>query len=84
MKNSEVLYPAAPESSPFTFVNYASWNIGLARFVARQMPRSAFRGFVIGNLSASRIGALPGFQVSGFYQHLRRVGLKRARPGPVT
>lgn len=59
MKDSEVLFPVDPESSPFTFVNHASWNVGLARFVARQMSRTTFRSFVIANLSASRMGSLP-------------------------
>jgi hypothetical protein len=59
MKDSEVLFPVDPENSPFTFVNHASWNVGLARFVARQMSRSTFRSFVLANLSASRVGSLP-------------------------
>jgi hypothetical protein len=59
MKDSEVLLPVDQENSPYAFVNHASWNIGLARFVARQMSRGTFRSFVIANLSASRIGSLP-------------------------
>ena len=59
MENSEVLFPVDPGSSPFTFVNHASWDVGLARFVARQMSRSTFRSFVIANLSASHMGSLP-------------------------
>lgn len=59
MRDSEVLLPLEPEKTPFAFVNHASWNIGLAKFVARQMSRGNFRSFVIANLAANSIGSLP-------------------------
>ena len=59
MRDSEVLSPVDADNAPFTFVNHASWNVGLARFVARQMTRTTFRSFVIANLSANRMGSLP-------------------------
>lgn len=59
MRDSEVLQPINPDETPFAFVNHASWNVGLARFVSRQMSRSSFRDFVIANLAANRIGSLP-------------------------
>jgi hypothetical protein len=59
MRDSEVLLPVEPGSSPFAFVNHASWDISLARFVSRQMTRGSFRSFVIANLSTNSIGSLP-------------------------
>jgi hypothetical protein len=59
MRDSEVLLPLDPDETPFAFVNHASWNIGLARFVSRQMSRGSFRGFVLANLAANDIGSLP-------------------------
>jgi hypothetical protein len=59
MRDSEVLLPIEPDSTPFSFVNHASWNLSLARFVSRQMTRGTFRDFVMANLSANSIGSLP-------------------------
>ena len=59
LKNSEVLAPIDPNSTPFAFINHASWDIGLARFVSRQLSRRSFRSFVIANLRDNNIGALP-------------------------
>jgi hypothetical protein len=59
MRDSEVLLPIEPDGTPFAFVNHASWNVSLARFVSRQMSRRSFRSFVIANLQANNIGSLP-------------------------
>ena len=59
LRNSEVLAPIEPDSTPFAFINHASWDIGLARFVSRQLSRRSFRSFVIANLRDNNIGALP-------------------------
>jgi len=59
LRNSEVLAPIDPNSTPFAFINHASWNMPLARFVSRQLSRRSFRSFVIANLRDNDIGSLP-------------------------
>ena len=59
LRNSEVLAPIDPSSTPFAFINHASWNMALARFVSRQLSRRSFRSFVIANLRDNDIGSLP-------------------------
>jgi hypothetical protein len=59
LTNSEVLVPIEPDSTPFAFINHASWNMSLARFISRQFSRRGFRSFVIANLRDNEIGSLP-------------------------
>jgi hypothetical protein len=59
LTNSEVIAPNDPGTTPFAFINHASWNMGAARFIARQLSRRSFRSFVIANLRANDIWALP-------------------------
>jgi hypothetical protein len=65
LKNSEVLAPIDPHSTPFAFINHASWNMTLARFITRQLTRPSFRTFVLANLRDNDIGSLPYL-----YRHL--------------
>lgn len=57
LTNSTLLGPT--DASDFLFVNHARWDVGLARFMARQFSKSSFRTFVRANLSAHRIVAMP-------------------------
>jgi hypothetical protein len=41
------------------FINHASWNMSLPRFISRQLSRRTFRSFVIANLRGNEIGSLP-------------------------
>jgi hypothetical protein len=59
LKNSEVLAPIDPNGTPFAFINHASWNMALARFISRQLSRPSFRSFVLANLRDNDIGSLP-------------------------
>jgi hypothetical protein len=59
LKNSEVLAPINPRSTPFAFINHASWNMTLPRFISRQLSRPSFRSFVIANLRDNEVGSLP-------------------------
>jgi hypothetical protein len=59
LANSEVIAPNDPDTTPFAFINHASWNMSVARFIARQLSRRSFRSFVIANLRANDIWALP-------------------------
>jgi hypothetical protein len=59
LKNSEVLAPIDPQSTPFAFINHASWNMTLPRFISRQLSRPSFRSFVLANLRDNEIGSLP-------------------------
>jgi hypothetical protein len=59
LTNSEVLAPIDPAGTPFAFINHASWNMTLARFISRQLSRPSFRSFVVANLRDNDIGSLP-------------------------
>jgi hypothetical protein len=59
LRNSEVLAPIDPDSTPFAFINHASWNMTLPRFISRQLARRSFRDFVLTNLRDNNIGSLP-------------------------
>jgi hypothetical protein len=59
LKNSEVIAAIDPHSTPFAFINHASWNMTLARFISRQLSRPSFRTFVLANLRDNDIGSLP-------------------------
>jgi hypothetical protein len=59
LRNSEVLAPIDPHSSPFAFINHASWNMSLPRFISRQLARRSFRSFVLANLRENDVGSLP-------------------------
>jgi hypothetical protein len=59
LTNSEVLAPLKPDSTPFAFINHASWNLSVPRFIVRQLSHPSFRTYVIANLRANQIGTLP-------------------------
>jgi hypothetical protein len=58
LTNSEVLAPIDQPSTPFAFINHASWNMALPRFISRQLSRRSFRTSVIANLRDNDIGSL--------------------------
>jgi hypothetical protein len=59
LTNSEVMAPLDSGTSPFAFINHASWNISLPGFVSRQLTRRSFRTFVTANLRANDMSSLP-------------------------
>ena len=51
--------PVNADVSPFAFINHASWDIGLGRFLTRQLRHPTFRSVVLAGLREHEIGALP-------------------------
>lgn len=59
MDNSTLLVPLEGESSDYVAINNARWDVGLARFLLRQMPKKSFHDYVLANLDANGVGAMP-------------------------
>jgi len=57
LDNSTVLRPAA--DAGFAFVNHARWDGGLTRFAARQFGTPSFRTYLLANLKANGVTAVP-------------------------
>lgn len=58
LDNSIVLEPVAP--APYAFVNHARWDMSLATLARRQFAKATFRTFVLANLRAHHVVAMPG------------------------
>jgi hypothetical protein len=59
LDNSCLLAPLG--TSDYVFVNHARWDMSLPRFAFRQFSRRSFRTYVLGNLRANGITAMPVF-----------------------
>ena len=59
MDNSTLLIPLEDERSDYVIINNARWGVSLPRFLWRQMSKRSFRSYVLANLEANRVGAMP-------------------------
>ncbi|MEZ4864934.1 MAG: hypothetical protein R3C14_26710 [Caldilineaceae bacterium] len=59
MDNSILLAPLNGEQSDYTLINHARWDESLLRFFWQQFGTPSFRHYVLGNLEANRVGAMP-------------------------
>ena len=59
LDNSILLVPLDGERSDYLMINYASWGESLLRFLWRQMSKKSFRNYMLANLEANRVGAMP-------------------------
>jgi hypothetical protein len=59
LNNSTLLVPAAEERSYYVAINHARWDFGLLRLLLRQLPKRSFCTYVLANLDANRVGAMP-------------------------
>ncbi|MFJ3793363.1 hypothetical protein [Kitasatospora sp. NPDC090091] len=57
LDNSTLLEPIG--EADYAFVNHARWDIGVPRFLLRQLARPGFRSFVLTNLLVNRTGSMP-------------------------
>jgi hypothetical protein len=57
LDNSTLLEPIG--EADYVFVNHARWDSSLARLMLRQLTRPSFRTYVLANLQANRVGAMP-------------------------
>ena len=59
LDNSTLLVPLESERSDYLAINNARWDESLPRFLWRQFSRKSFRTYVLANLEANRVGAMP-------------------------
>ena len=59
LDNSTLLVPLEGEKSDYVMINHARWDHSLLVFVARQLPKKTFRSYMIANLTAHQIAAMP-------------------------
>jgi hypothetical protein len=57
LDNSTLLQPTGPDD--FVFVNHARWDEGLLRFAVKQFRKRTFRSYVLANLRANAVTAMP-------------------------
>jgi hypothetical protein len=75
LDNSILLVPLQGERSDYLAINNARWDLSLPQFLWRQMPKKSFRTYMLANLAANRVGAMPVLY--------RIADLPRQRFGPV-
>lgn len=59
LENSLLLEPVKSEASDYAALNYAHFNGSLAGFLAKQMSKKSFRNYLLANLDAHHVGAMP-------------------------
>lgn len=59
LDNSILLVPLEGEPSDYLMINYAHWDESLLRFLWRQLSKKSFRNYMLANLEANRVGAMP-------------------------
>jgi hypothetical protein len=59
MDNSTLLAPLEDEKSDYVIINHARWDGSLLGFVARQFAKKSFRTYMVANLDANDVGAMP-------------------------
>ena len=59
LDNSILLVPLEGERSDYLAINNARWEESLPRFLWRQFSKKSFRTYVLANLEANRVGAMP-------------------------
>jgi hypothetical protein len=59
LDNSTLLVPLEGERSDYLAINNARWEESLPRFLWRQFSRKSFRTYVLANLEANCVGAMP-------------------------
>src|SRR5437763_4297099 len=59
LDNSTLLVPLEGERSDYLAINHARWEESLPRFLWQQFSKKSFRTYVLANLEANRVGAMP-------------------------
>jgi hypothetical protein len=59
LDNSTLLIPLEGEHSDYLAINSARWDESLPRFLWQQFSKKSFRTYVLANLEANRVGAMP-------------------------
>ena len=59
LDNSTLLVPLDGEHSDYLAINHARWDESLPRFLWQQFSKRTFRTYMLANLEANRVGAMP-------------------------
>jgi hypothetical protein len=59
LDNSTLLAPLENEKSDYVMINHARWDGSLPLFMARQLPKKTFRSYLLANLTAHHLAAMP-------------------------
>jgi hypothetical protein len=59
LDNSTLLAPLEGEKSDYVMINHSRWDHSLAVFMARQLPKKTFRSYLLANLAAHHLTAMP-------------------------
>jgi hypothetical protein len=59
LDSATLLAPLEGERSDYVLINHARWNGSLAAFLARQLPKKTFRSYLLANLKANHVAAMP-------------------------
>ena len=59
LDNSTLLGPLEGEQSDYLMINHARWDHSLPLFMARQLPKRTFRSYMLANLRAHHLSAMP-------------------------
>jgi hypothetical protein len=59
LDSAALLAPLEGERSDYVLINHARWNGSLPGFLARQLPKKTFRSYLLANLKANHVAALP-------------------------
>jgi hypothetical protein len=59
LDNSTLLAPLEGEQSDYVMINHARWDGSLPVFMARQLPKRTFRSYMLANLKAHHLAAMP-------------------------
>ncbi len=59
LNSATLLEPLEGEQSDYILINHARWDGNLAAFAARQLPKKTFRSYMLANLKANHVAAMP-------------------------
>jgi hypothetical protein len=59
LDSATLLAPLEGERSDYLLINHARWNGSLPMFAARQLPKKTFRSYLLANLKANHLAAMP-------------------------
>lgn len=59
LDSATLLAPLDGEQSDYVLVNHARWDGSLPMFAARQLPKKTFRSYMLANLKANHVVAMP-------------------------
>ncbi len=59
LNSATLLAPLEGERSDYLLINHARWDGSLSMFAARQLPKKTFRTYLLANLKANHLAAMP-------------------------